>query len=214
MGPRPLPFLARRGVIWVPGNLLKGVGPAPGDLVLLFWRQRKEDVSALFLGAATIAVPTRQWGQAPWLDTIPAKDPLYQEASRLGYGGPPNYMTMARLDASAKDSDSVHALFAGIRPGLRMEPGIRYRGIPPDIFLFPVDDFHLVVDSPPAVNLMDRIVVDPKILGKTRASRLANCRGACAWMDRGGYRRKRSSPTIRSSRWKISRRAPSTPAGW
>jgi uncharacterized protein (DUF433 family) len=157
--------LARLRAVWVPGSRLpKGPSPVPGDVLLLFWRPRREDRTALFLGCGVIARPANPWGGTAWLDTVAGTDPLCRRMRELGYSGPPNYMTTARLTAWAEDIGAVRDLLQPVPPGLRLEPGREY-GVPPDGFLFPAAEASLTPAPVHERSLMDRITVEPDVLG-------------------------------------------------
>lgn len=158
--------LAREGAIWVPGNLVdrEAPGPNPGDLVLFFWREHREDPTGLLLGAGRLAASQKPWGGIAWLESVAAKDPLYARARRLGYGGPRNYMTMARLDAWEVDVAGLRRLLEKSGPAMRLEPGRGYTGLPPGKFLARGDTVLLKPAESSEDPLMGRIIVDPAVL--------------------------------------------------
>lgn len=156
--------LARAGAIWVPGPLI-GVDPGiqPGDVLVLFYRDSPASPTGDLLGAGRVRDPgSRRWGGRAWLETVPAADPLYKIAAQAKYGGPRNYMTMARLEGFTEDAQEIRPLLGVGAPLL--EPGERVFGLPPHRFVFKLPVRDLVGVEGDEASVLERITEDPAVL--------------------------------------------------
>lgn len=157
--------LARHGAVWTPGPFLPSPDPGvqPGDHLVLLWRPEPTSATAALLGAGRVARPKRPWGGRAWIDTVAPDDPAFVESARIGYRGPRNYRSMARLEDWTEDVREIRRRLGDAVP--LVDAAGLVSGAPA-LLLSPLRAGMLApAPAASAEPLLDRIVVDSRVLG-------------------------------------------------